>query len=392
MVGFIGKAIPLLFATPSALQTSRIPRYTGRGAISLQSTVNEDVPSTLQDVIDISKDTYRALAEGGCYIKEATPTITFQYTRPVAERTSDDSFVGDQADSWSGDSSQIYRKIQATHENTKPLLLYLPGLDGAGISALAQFDDLSDTFEFWRMKIDQKEDFSTFSELTSVVSNFVRDIAINQNRKVILVGESFGGLLAPSVAMRLEAIAGGNENTPVMGLVMVNPATSIYKTQWSLFAPMLTSLRHIEQEGEGVLPTPYSVLGSMALSLTVPDSSQYRNMFDKFYVPRVDQLQDIVTSMRDGLGILADNLPAKVIEHRVTQWCNVGSQVVNPRLQNLNVPTLFIGGDDDNMLPTKEEGERLVKLMPDCTSMSVKDSGHFLLDDRFNLTDRKSVV
>ena len=38
------------------------------------------------------------------------------------------------------------------------------------------------------------------------------------------------------------------------------------------------------------------------------------------------------------------------------------------------------------MLPTKEEGDRLVNLMPDCTRMAVKDAGHFILDDRFNLT------
>ena len=52
----------------------------------------------------------------------------------------------------------------------------------------------------------------------------------------------------------------------------------------------------------------------------------------------------------------------------------------------MNVSTLFIGGDEDTMLPTKEEGDRLVDLMPDCEAISVKDAGHFILDDRFNLT------
>jgi len=386
MVGFIGKAIPLLFATPSALRTNIPLRGSGNSATSLRSTVekNDDATFTLKDMVEASKNTYRDLAEGGCYIKEATPTISFQYTRPLSERTSgEDELSGNSSD----DSSPIYKKIQATHDNTKPLLLYLPGLDGVGISAVQQFDDLSDTFEFWRMRIDQKEDRSTFSELTTAVSNFIQDVATNQNRKVILIGESFGGLLGPSVAMRMESIAGGKENSPVMGLVMVNPATSFYKTNWSSWAPILASLRHIEQEEEeGSLPTPYSVLGGMALSMTIPDSSQYGSIFDLFSGTKVDELQDVVSSMRDGFGILADNLPAKVIEHRVTQWCNVGSQVVNPRLHKLNVPTLFIGGDDDNMLPTKEEGERLVELMPDCTSISVQNSGHFILDDRFNLT------
>jgi len=38
-------------------------------------------------------------------------------------------------------------------------------------------------------------------------------------------------------------------------------------------------------------------------------------------------------------------------------------------------------------LPTKEEAERLVTTMPNCTSMMIKGSGHFVLDDRVNLTN-----
>ena len=193
--------------------------------------------------------------------------------------------------------------------------------------------------------------------------------------------------------MRCEAIAKRNGvESPIQGLVMVNPATSFYKTNWNTWAPILASLRHIEQEEEdgtmdNQLPTPYSVLGGMALSMTIPDSSQYKTILDMVTRTSVDELSDVLTTMRDGFGILADNLPAKVVEHRVGQWCNVGSDVVNPRLKNLQTPTLFIGGDEDSMLPTSDEGERLVKLMPDCTSMSVKDAGHFILDDRFNLTE-----
>ncbi|KAL7526569.1 hypothetical protein ACHAXR_006268 [Thalassiosira sp. AJA248-18] len=386
---FIGKAFPLLFAAPSALRTN-VPLSDAGRVTSLRSTaekagINGNAPFTLSDVVDNSRNTYRDLA-GGCFTAEVTPTISFQHIRPVSERTSDkfeDVPFGSVA-------NHVYEKIQASHKDSKPLLVYLPGLDGVGISAVQQYDDLSNAFEFWRMRVDPKNDRSTFVELTNAVSSFIQDVAMKQNRKVIIVGESFGGLLAPSVAMRLETIA-GKENSPVMGLVLVNPATSIYKTSWSSWAPVLASLRHIEQEEEGgnspTLPTPYSVFGSMALSMTIPDRSQYQNLFNLMSQTSGDEkLADVVASMRDGLGILADNLPAKVIEHRVGQWCSVGSQVVNARLHKLNVATLFIGGDEDNMLPTKEEGDRLVNLMPDCTSMMVKDAGHFILDDRFNLT------
>lgn len=400
MVGF-GGAIPLLFAVPSALRsnTNTIPlggarRSSSAAHTSLRSTVETSEAKndafTIRDVIQYSKNTYRDLAEG-CFITKATPTISFHHIRPLSDRISHGARALDERlAGCSDDISEIYEEIRATHDNTKPLLLYLPGLDGVGISAAQQFDDLSNAFELWRMRVDPVHDRSTFAELTITVSNFIKEVAVEQNRKVIIVGESFGGLLAPSVAMRLESIA-GKDDSPVMGLVMVNPATSFDKTNWSTWAPILASLRHIEsEEEEGIspsLPTPYSVLGGMALSLTIPDRSQFDSIFKIFSETRTDGLQDVLESMRDGFGILADNLPAKVVEHRVVNWCNVGSQVVSEkRLGSLNVSTLFIGGDEDSMLPTKEEGDRLVQLMPDCTCMTVRDAGHFVLDDRFNLT------
>ena len=42
------------------------------------------------------------------------------------------------------------------------------------------------------------------------------------------------------------------------------------------------------------------------------------------------------------------------------------------------------------MVPTKEEADRLINVMKDCTVISVKGSRHFVLDDRFNLT--KAIV
>jgi pimeloyl-ACP methyl ester carboxylesterase/1-acyl-sn-glycerol-3-phosphate acyltransferase len=390
---FFGNTIPLLFAAPSALRTNTYP-YSTSSITSLRSTVEKaeiNDPSPPRKIIDDVNSIYRDLAEG-CFVIKSTSTISFQYTSPPSSRSSFKEIISIET-SDDNDEGEIYEKIRSTHDNTKPLLLYLPGLDGVGISATQQFDDLSNTFEFWRMSVDQKKDRSSFTELTSAVSNFIYDVAMKQNRKIILVGESFGGLLAPSVALRLKTMA-GEENNPVMGMVMVNPATSIDKTNWSSFAPILASLRHIEreeQEGTALsLPTPYSVIGGIALAALIPDSSQYRKIFKIFTDTKVstaDELQDVVDTMRSGFGILADNLPAEVIEHRVGQWLNVGSEVVNPRLHKLNVPTLFIGGDDDKMLPTKKEGDRLVNLMPDCTSMAVKGAGHCILDDRFNLTE-----
>lgn len=407
-----GKLVPLLFASPhgtllhsdavsSSHSRTTAANFNPRCAISSTRRL-----STIQDrsesLVDISpprkiindvKALYRELSQG-CYVHKYSdhPTIQFKYTSPVEERS---NFKDDLDEISPADGQFIFDTIKSKYGNNKPILIYLPGLDGVGISGTRQFDDLSNAFEFWRMSVDQINDRSSFTDLTSAVSNFIHDIAMKQKRKVILVGESFGGLLAPSVALRVQAWAASrSEENPIQGLVMINPATSFDQTQWSTLAPILASLRHIEQEEQQgptpMFPTPYSVLGGVALSLVVPDSTQFRNIFDIFTQTKVstaEELQDVIRAMRDGFGLLADNLPAEVIEHRVGRWLPVGCDVVNGRLHQLDVPALVIAGEDDNMLPTKNEGMRLVKVMKNCTSMFVKGSGHFVLDDRFNLTE-----
>lgn len=395
---FLGKAISLLFTAPSIriapyVKTTSLHSTIQKESITEDLFINDEISeqSPARKIIADVKDIYQGLSHG-CYTYESTPTIQFKYTSPLEERL---SFKDTMEQSMSSGTESIYDQIKSSHQNSKPVLLYLPGLDGTGLSASQQFDDLSNTFEFWRMTIDKTIDRSSFTELTTAVSSFVQKIVVEQDRQVILVGESFGGLLAPSVALRLQSMAkSSNTKNPVRGMVMINPATSFYESYWPAFGPILTSLRHIEQEEEEGIssswPTPYSVVGGIALALAVPDSTQFSNILNMVTATKVstaDELQDVVNSMRDGFGILADNLPAKVVEHRVSQWLPVGCSVVNPRLDQIDISTLVIVGEDDKMLPTKEEGNRLVKAMKNCTSLSVKGSGHFVLDDRFNLTE-----
>ena len=134
-----GKSIPLLFAAPSALQTN-IP-LTGRGVgyisrkpTHLQSTVDErstiindeSVSFGIADAVELSRQTYQDLATG-CFITKASPTIYFQYTSATNEDFEEEVSTDN--------AHEMYQKIQDSHDNTRPLLLYLPGLDGQGISA-----------------------------------------------------------------------------------------------------------------------------------------------------------------------------------------------------------------------------------------------------------------
>ena len=162
---------------------------------------------------------------------------------------------------------RVFKRVRNSYSGTKPIAIYFPGLDCTGISAEGQFHDLANTYELWRMTVDNCDTSTSFTDLVGTAVQFINDLVEGGDRKVTIIGESFGGLVAPAVTLRSQ--------TMVSGLVMVNPATSFDDTMWSTVGPLLTSLQYLSNsDDESNFPTPYSVLGGIALSLTVPDFNQ----------------------------------------------------------------------------------------------------------------------
>ena len=115
------------------------------------------------------------------------------------------------------------------------------------------------------MAVNPREDRSSFTELVEAVARFVWDITVEEGdgREVLLIGESFGGLLDPVVALRVASIYERRTRTaardamdcgigiteeprnPIWGMVLVNPATPIDNTQWGNLGPLLASLRWV---------------------------------------------------------------------------------------------------------------------------------------------------
>ncbi len=375
------------------------------------SRINQDArsESEMERFVSDMRQLYRDLEYRGGTVRRQLDGVAFTYVSPVITSTDKKNRNKQLDGAWRLQTPRMLDKnaiLTGIHQRSNlesaekeaiksseqpPLLLYVPGLDGFGISATAQFDDLSSSFEFWRLTIDRHKDQS-FSDLVIAIVKFVNGYtgSTDPPREVILVGESFGGVLALSVAMALTKTK--SSSTVLKGLVLVNPATSFDETSWENFVPLLTSLRHLESRDQTTptLPTPYSVLGSMALTATVPDRSQLRNIAS-FILQSVSSssADRLLSASSDGLSILTEYLSASMLDRRVLNWLPVGTAVVNNarRLSKLNIPTLVIGGTGDNMLPTKNEVNRLGKLLPNCVKMEVSGAGHFVLDTRLNLTE-----
>jgi pimeloyl-ACP methyl ester carboxylesterase len=385
----------------------------------LSGSSNDNVHrSEIEQFVSAMRELYVDLENGGGSIRRKMNGVGFTYVSPVICSPGENRML---AGAWrrqkpinvgvGEDLTDIHRNImkerfmKGQSSSTPPLLVYLPGLDGFGLSATAQFDDLSSSFEFWRMTIDKDSKLLSFSDLVVSVVNFVKEITTTGSsepqREVILAGESFGGLLTCAVAMALKK--GQSSKYILKGMVLINPATSFDETVWERVVPILTSLRYLESQEEATddngnsrfsflngLPTPYSVFGAVALAATVPSGMQYSSILD-FLQQTVSSTsaEKMLSASVDGFGILAEYISPAILDQRVMKWIPVGTSVVNnpQRLSKLDVPTLIIGGRDDNLLPTKKEADRLGKLLPDCVVMDIAGAGHFVLDAGFNLTE-----
>jgi len=141
-----------------------------------------------------------------------------------------------------------------------------------------------------------------------------------------------------------------------------------------------------------LLPSIYSVVGGLTLSAVIPSQRQYQKIFDTFM--SMESLRDpsfitqTIKGFIDTFQITSDFLPPDLLEHRIKNWLMVGSSiVVDSRLKHLDIPSLIIVGEKDNLLSSKNEANRLTTILPQSEKLIVKEAGHFVLDGNVNLTE-----
>ena len=276
-----------------------------------------------------------------------------------------------------------------------PLLLYLPGIDGTGLIASCQFDDLRPLCALECLAI-PVDDRASFRELVAFVVAYVRRRRARSDgggdgdgsgsdgsgtgrapgfRPVYLLGESFGGLLACAVALELQA-----SGSPVSGLALVNPATSFPSSAWRGIAPALASLpeaawRLLPFALTPVLADPPRILAAAlaAASEGGPGGSGQDRGPAQRALAAASKAADILL----GVGKLTEILPRATLAHKVA-LLEAGAAWVNPRLVGLAAPVLVVVGEQDLLLPSSEEATRLGGLLADCQVVRVP-GGHSTL-------------
>jgi hypothetical protein len=165
-------------------------------------------------------------------------------------------------------------------------------------------------------------------------------------------------------------------------------------------APILAYLQHdVDDENmndENRLDplSPYSVVGSLTLSTLVPDNGQLGKIVNAItqtinVPPRsTKEVENVVEATIQGFREMGTRLPPDLLNHRVLQWLQVGHDVVDARLGDIQIPTLVVVGLQDKLMPSLNEADRLVKkLDPWAEKLTVRERGHFVLDDNVNLTE-----
>ncbi|ONK72064.1 uncharacterized protein A4U43_C04F15320 [Asparagus officinalis] len=236
------------------------------------------------------------------------------------------------------------------------------GIDGVGFGLIRHHQRLGKIFDVWCLHIPVM-DRTPFEDLVEYVERTVKsEKSCLPKKPIYLVGESLGACIALAVAAR-------NPDVDFV-LVLANPATSFYNSHLQSLSAFLD-----------VVPEPLHVTIPYFLSFITGNSMRMSlsNVDDKLSLQQaIAALPSSFSQMLPCLTFLADILPKESLFWKLTML-RVASSFANSRLHAVKAQTLILAGGRDQLLPSREEAERLCNALPNCRIRHFQDSGHNLL-------------
>nr|BAJ98991.1 predicted protein [Hordeum vulgare subsp. vulgare] len=243
-----------------------------------------------------------------------------------------------------------------------PTLLYLPGIDGVGLGLIRHHQRLAKMFDVWCLHI-PVQDRTTFQGLVEYVERTVKsERSRAPDRPVYLVGESIGACIALAVAAR-------NRDADLV-LVLVNPGTSFHRSQLQSLSALLD-----------LVPDPFHLSTPQFLNFLTGNFMKMSSRIDG----AGQALSEVTSGLLPSLKYLADILPKESIIWKMKMLTTAAS-FVNSRLHAVKAQTLVIASGNDELLPSRDEAERLHGALKKCRIRHFRDKGHkILLEDGFDL-------
>ena len=263
----------------------------------------------------------------------------------------------------------------------KQVLAYLPGLDGGNGSPFVQFPGLGNHFDVRVQDVpvqDAKLCEASFEAVVDDVAAYLREVQLDSRGSVVM-GESYGGVIAAGVALRHADL--------VSGLILVNPATSV--------SVMPALQQDIETMRFGNVPDALYALVLLAkvgrktfdgafLATAVKDILIEKKM-EKLRQTDPGLAGYYDAALEDFVGQLTAPKEARFWRGRLAQLV-AGCEFVEPRLAQIAQPTLVVAGTADALLDSAPEAARLARILPRCETHLVEGAGHAgTLDQRVDL-------
>lgn len=246
-----------------------------------------------------------------------------------------------------------------------PLMLYIPGIDGTGMAASRQFPGLMDSFDFRSFSV-PLNDRTPFNGLVQIIKSYLEaEVDVDDpDRPVYLLGESFGAVLALAVA---------HDKTDLVDrLVLVNPATSYEKSIWPRLGPALAKL---PDSVYSAIPYALSPVLGNPLAMAAVNVDRTASL-----PTQAAQYAESLQKLIPQLGYLSKILPPAVLQWKL-ELLKQGNAVVKGMLPRIQQRVFLLTADGDLLIPSKEEGPRLQRLLPRCRLKVFPNASHALLQE-----------
>ena len=265
---------------------------------------------------------------------------------------------------------------------TKPVLLFLPGIELTGYSLHRQVELLEQDFDVRWLGV-PADDRTNFAALGDIVTDAIAEELASTNRSTYLVGESFGGVLALSVALH-----GPKAPEGLAGVALINPATSVKQSWPSNLPPLLDAVANLPAPLSGLT---YQALATPIFSFISGDPLQLGARRSDSELPPPLRLPAAISRLSAQIPevtALADALPLDTLAFRLSMLLDGAEQVAELKLSKLRVPVQVIASTEDRVLASVDEAKRLVRNLPNAKLTTLEASGHVpLLEAQVDLAE-----
>nr|GEX15116.1 diacylglycerol acyltransferase [Tanacetum cinerariifolium] len=178
--------------------------------------------------------------------------------------------------------------------------------------------------------------------------------ALSPNKPIYLLGDSFGGALALAVAACNPSID--------LVLILANPATAYER---SPVHPLVGFMRTLPDELYWTFPYATCFLLGDFIKMSMVNSDGTNNS------PSLLQLVGKITRNLPLYSLLTKILPKKTLEWKI-ELVKQAAGYANSRLHTVTAQVLVLASGKDNLLPSKDEAERLSRSLKHCKSFITK--------------------